>query len=192
MKFHSRSVIAGALALAFASSAVAGGKPAQTILVQPTALQCSWSQGNAASGWDDSNTNAPNPTGSIYGGGLNTTVKYGWSCDTNGVITSGSGTLNVETDLSTDLTAPYHYVCSGVAPSATCTGVVDGAAWWTSVTSALDATAGANCPSGNYSHTTDGADEGFSVSGSVKSMIPGRGNGPQNYTQTTAPCTYAP
>ena len=193
MKFHTHSVIAAALALALAGAATAGGKPAQTPLVQPTAFQCSWSQGNAASSWDDSNTNALNPAGSKYGGDLDTTIKYGWSCDTGGTITNGSGTLNVETDLSNDLLATYHYVCSGVAPDGACTGVVDGATWWASLTSALDATAGANCPSGVYTHTTDGEGEGFSVSGGVKSVIPGHGDGPQNYTQTAMePCTYAP
>lgn len=183
--------ITSALALVLSGATLAAGPKPQTLLVQPTSFQCSWSQGNAASGWDDSNTNAPNPGTSKYGGDLDTTVHYGWSCDTEGTITSGSGTLEVETDLSNDLTATYHYICSGVAPDAACTGIVDGTAWWSSITGALDATAGSNCPAGVYTHTTDGEGEGFSVSGGVKSMIPGHGNGPQNYTQTTqVPCTY--
>jgi hypothetical protein len=176
--------------LAFAGSATAAA-PAQVPLVQPTSFECSWSPGSAASSWDDSNTNAPNPAGSKYGGDLDTTVIYGWTCDTDGTITSGSGTLHVETDLDMDQTAPYHYVCSGVAPDANCDGIVDGTAWWASITNALDATSSVNCPTGVYNHTTDGEGEGISVSGGVKSMIPGLGNGPQNYPKTSMePCTY--
>lgn len=185
---------AGALALAFAvSAAAAAGPKPQTVLVQPTAFQCSWSEGSAASSWDDSNTNAPNPAGTRYGGDLETTVHYGWSCDTGGTITSGSGILEVETDLSADQSTSYSYACSGLAPSGACIGTVDGSTWWASITGALDATAAANCPAGAYSHTTDGTGEGFTVSGGVKSMIPGKGNGPQNYPQASMePCTYAP
>jgi len=182
------------IAVAFALPAAAIAAPkAQTPLVQPTGFQCSWSDGNAASSWDDSNTNAPNPAGSKYGGDLETTILYSWSCDTEGTITSGSGELKVETDLSRDATDVYHYECSGIAPDAACTGIVDGAAWWASVTGAVDATAGANCPAGIYTPSTDGDGEGFSVSGGVKSMIPGNGNGPQNYPKASMePCTYDP
>jgi hypothetical protein len=185
-------IVCVAVAFALPVAAIAAPK-AQTPLVQPTGFQCSWSDGNAASSWDDSNTNAPNPADSKYGGDLETTVLYGWSCDTEGTITSGSGTLEVETDLSRDPSAVYHYACSGAAPDGACTGTVDGAAWWASITSALDATAGANCPAGAYSTSTDGDGEGVSVSGGVKSMIPGKGNGPQNYPKTSMePCTYDP
>ncbi|MBP8097775.1 MAG: hypothetical protein KAY03_00520 [Arenimonas sp.] len=185
-------IVCVAVAFALPVAAIAAPK-AQTPLVQPTGFQCSWSDGNAASSWDDSNTNAPNPADSKYGGDLETTVLYGWSCDTEGTITSGSGTLKVETDLSRDPSAVYHYACSGAAPDGACTGTVDGGAWWASITSALDATAGANCPAGAYSTSTDGDGEGVSVSGGVKSMIPGQGNGPQNYPKTSMePCTYDP
>jgi hypothetical protein len=187
------TAVASALALALAGAAAAAGPPPQTLLVQPTAFQCSWSEGNAASSWDDSNTNAPNPSGAKYGGDLTTTIHYGWSCDTEGTITTGSGVLTVDTDLSTDPSATYSYACSGISPDGACIGTVDGSAWWASLTSALDATSAQHCPTGIYAHTTDGVGEGISVSGGVKSMIPGRNNGPQNYTKTAMePCAYAP
>ena len=182
------------LAVAFALPAAAIAAPkAQTPLVQPTGFQCAWSDGNAAASWEDSNTNAPNPDGSKYGGDLETTILYGWSCDTEGTITTGSGVLKVDTDLSRDPTAVYHYECSGIAPDGACTGIVDGTAWWASISSAVGATAGANCPAGIYTPSTEGEGEGVSVSGGVKSMIPGNGNGPQNYPKTSMePCTYDP
>lgn len=185
----SLTAFAGAIALAFAASAAAAGPKPQTGLTQPTEFQCSWSEGSAESSWDDSNTNAPNPPSAKYGGDLETTIHYGWSCDTDSTITSGSGVLEVETDLSTDQSATYSYACA----AGTCTGTVDGSTWWASLTAALDATAATNCPAGVYSHTTDGDGEGVSVSGGVKSMIPGGGNGPQNYSKTSLePCDYAP
>jgi len=191
MKTLPLSTLAGVLAFALSASASAAGPKPQTFLVQPTSFECSWSAGNADSNWDDSNTNAPNPAGSKYGGDLDATVNYGWSCDTGGTITTGSGTFKVETDLSNDATATYYYTCSGVAPDAACTGVVDGAAWWSSITGALEATGATNCPAGVYSTSTTGDGEGVSVSGGVKSMIPGHGNGPQNYPKTSMePCTY--
>lgn len=190
----SLTALAGALALAFAASAAVAAPKPQTVLVQPTAFQCSWSEGSAASSWDDSNTNAPNPAGSKYGGDLETTVHYGWSCDTGGTITSGAGIIEVETDLSTSQSAVYSYACSGASPTGACVGTVDGSAWWASLSSALDATATANCPApGIYSHSTDQAGEGFAVSGGVKSVIPGRDKGQQNYPKTSMePCTYVP
>ena len=85
-------IVCVAVAFALPVAAIAAPK-AQTPLVQPTGFQCSWSDGNAASSWDDSNTNAPNPADSKYGGDLET-IKHALRKGRNGKMPAFGEQLN--------------------------------------------------------------------------------------------------
>lgn len=196
MKTIPLSIIAGALALACCGSALAA-KPSQASLVQPATFSCGWYNGEASSTWDDSNTNAPNAFGAKYGGELQTTVRYSWSCDVDGdpgtenTIT-GDNTTVVKISLSQEQTAAYHYSCNMADPS-TCTGIVDSAAWLQSNQDAAAGKAATHCPGpGTYLVTYLGI--GIQdVSSGVKAMIPGKDKGNQNYTKINmTPCEYDP
>ncbi len=180
MNTKSVSIIAAALVLALSSSVSADPKP-QTPLVQPSTFECNF---DPSSTWEDSNTNASNPSGSKYGGDLDAAISYYWVCDNP--VSSGDGTFNFEVDLSNDPTTLYSYSCSGVAPDAVCTGTLDWEAYMLAVAAATDSAISAHCPDGS----TEGSSGGItSLTAGVKAMIPGKNNGRQNYPvfKCTAP-----
>lgn len=166
------SIIAAALVLALSSSASAGPKP-QTSLVQPSSFECNFDPNSV---WEDSNTNAPNPSGAKYGGDLDTTITYNWVCDNP--ESSGTDTFNFEIDLSNDPTTLYSYSCSGEAPDAVCTGTLDFDGYFLAVAAAADSAIAAKCPDGD----TEGSSADITgITAGVKAIIPGKIHGRQNY-----------